>query len=230
MCHRYVSFWKYPFPVLLHDLYRSQIFPSSTFFFLYNKFVPKSEDKNGTKVSSVWFGLNSYNNQYKDLFRKRQSRCLMMIISWCKPPMALRGLTNWLFLFLLLFHFLYSPKSTVIFLSLLSTVSLSLHPNFSASNRSVHCPYLVPTRGLIVGLMVMIIAVTDFPIISCTKRLLKCTYCCDLISTQEQEMSVCVCGCVCVCERERIKLVSGESVCWALLCTFPCLHSWFLCF
>lgn len=105
--------------------------------------------------------------------------------------------------------YLCSLKLTIVFLSLLSTVSLSFFLSlsflFSASNKSVHCPCLVPTRGLIVGLMVMIIAVTDFPIISSTKQLLKCTYCCDLISTQEQEMRVCVsvCECICVCERQN---------------------------
>lgn len=131
--------------------------------------------------------------------------------------------------------FLFSLKLTI-FISLLSTVSLSLLSlSFlllfcPACNKSIHCPCLVPTRGLIVGLMAMIITVTDFPIIRSTKQLLKCTYCCDLISTQEQEMSVCV-WMYCMCERarERTKLVSGESTYWALRCTFPCLHSWFLC-
>lgn len=106
-----------------------------------------------------------------------------------------------------LFLFLFS-----IFFSLFSKVnsSLSFAPLHCFSfflpsllgNKSVHCPYLVPTRGLIVGIMVMIIAVTDFPIISSTKQLLKCTYCCDLISTQEQEMSVCAWMHMCVRERE----------------------------
>lgn len=91
-----------------------------------------------------------------------------------------------------------------------------------------------PTAALVVGLMAMIITVTDFPIISGTKQLQKCTYCCDLISTQEQEMSVCVCVwlyCVWVCAwgRERDKLVSGEIMYGALHCTFPWLRSRFLC-
>ena len=89
----------------------------------------------------------------------------------------------------------------------------------SASYKSVDCPCLVPTRGLIVGIMVMIIAVTDFPIISGTKQLLKCTYCCDLISTQEQEMRVCVCVCVCVSVREREKQLNW---CLGRACTALC--------
>lgn len=64
-------------------------------------------------------------------------------------------------------------------------------------NQSVHCACLVPTRSLIAGLMGMLIALASFPIISCSKKLLKCTYCCDLIRTQEQEMSVSVWVSVC---------------------------------
>lgn len=107
---------------------------------------------------------------------------------------------------------LYS-QSTIISILLLSSPLLLFSFLFflSDSNTSVHCPGQVPTPDLIAGLMGMIIAAADFPIISYTKQLLKCTYCCDFISTQEQE--------VCVCTRGRIKLVSGESMHWPLHCT-----------
>ena len=118
-------------------------------------------------------------------------------------------------------------KSTTIFVLLLS-VSPPLFSSLPTYNWD-HCPCLVPTRCVIVRLMVMIIAFTDFPIISCWNAPIVIWY----QHRNRKLMCVCVCvcvyiyiyGCVCVCvsERERTKMVSGESMFWPdLLCTFPC--------